>query len=169
MKHIYLDLDGVLVNLEEAFGYYYSDKPYSETWQQYEKRVLKTTIFKKIYEETTPEEFWSNLNPMPDYMVLVDYVIKAVGEKNVFILSAPTKEYFYECASAKIDYTRKIIPYNIRCNVVKRENKKVFANKDAILIDDMSLNVIEWTMAGGIGILHTNIPNTLLELKKLGI
>ena len=166
--HIYLDLDGVLVNLEESFGDYFFDKLSSETWQEYEKRkIAPLSVFNIIYEKVDPYDFWYDLNPMPEYMDIVDKAIELVGVKNVSILSAPTTSYTNECSMGKIDWVRRYIPYNIKCNVVFRENKKIFSGKNKILIDDMSKNVIEWTIAGGIGILHVNNANTLSELNDI--
>jgi hypothetical protein len=165
--HIYLDLDGVVVDLESAFENYYFDRKYDQTWQHYEKTTLNTTIFKKIYEETDPYEFWLNLNPLPGYMELIDKCVGYVGQKNISILSAPTNDFTTECALGKMDWVKKGIPYNFRCNIVKMSDKKLFSGKDKILIDDMSKNIIEWTMAGGIGILHTTNEHTFQELKNI--
>ena len=55
--------------------------------------------------------------------------------------------------------------------IVLRKDKKRFAVSDGtpnILIDDYDKNINEWKNAGGIGILHKSIPNTIGELKKLG-
>jgi len=166
MNHIYLDLDGVLVNLEESFYNYYPNKPSHQTWQEYEKQNISKSIFVKIYEETDPYEFWSNLKPMNYYMDIVNTAIELAGVKNVSILSAPTKDFTTECGMGKIDWVRKHIPYNLKCNVVKRENKKIFAGKGKILVDDMSINVVDWTMHNGIGILHVHPTNTISELNK---
>ena len=44
MNHIYLDLDGVLVNLEESFYNYYPNKPSHQTWQEYEKQNISKSM-----------------------------------------------------------------------------------------------------------------------------
>ena len=35
-------------------------------------------------------------------------------------------------------------------------------------LDDYEKNIKEWEQAGGIGVIYTNAPNTIRELKKLG-
>jgi len=167
MSHIYLDLDGVLVNLYDSFHLYYDDKSPSESWQDYETKKLKTSIFKKIYEDTDPYDFWVNLEPLPEYMELVNYTVKLIGEENISILSAPTKDFTKECSLGKIDWVRKNIPYNFNVNVVRRENKKAFSGRNQILIDDLSTNIVEWTTAGGVGILHINNTITFEHLNRI--
>ena len=53
-------------------------------------------------------------------------------------------------------------------NIVQRREKKNFAGKDIILIDDHKKNIVEWESAGGTGILHTNTNSTIKQLKRLG-
>ena len=48
-------------------------------------------------------------------------------------------------------------------------NKKDYADKNSILIDDYSKNIEQWRAAGGIGILHTSAEDTIKQLQKLGL
>ena len=52
-------------------------------------------------------------------------------------------------------------------NIVQRKDKKNFAGKDIILIDDHKKNIREWESAGGTGILHVNTNSTIKQLKGL--
>ena len=54
-----------------------------------------------------------------------------------------------------------------KVHIVQRREKKDYANKDAILIDDRKKNIQEWEAAGGIGVLHVNVNTTIKQLKGL--
>ena len=54
----------------------------------------------------------------------------------------------------------------------KWEKKGHAVNRDGspnVLIDDEPNNIEEWREAGGIGILHTGVDETVVELRKLGL
>ena len=59
----------------------------------------------------------------------------------------------------------KIDPSKV--HIVQRREKKDFAKKDVILIDDHSKNIREWEAAGGTGVVHKNVNSTIKELKGL--
>ena len=40
--------------------------------------------------------------------------------------------------------------------------------KGNLLIDDLPKNIAEWKAAGGTGILHKSVGQTIAQLKKLG-
>jgi len=47
--------------------------------------------------------------------------------------------------------------------------KSDLSGKNKILIDDREDTINRWNAAGGIGILHTSAPNTIEQLKQLGL
>ena len=49
----------------------------------------------------------------------------------------------------------------------EQAQKKIFAQKGNILIDDRPENIEAWESEGGIGILHKNARDTINEIKKL--
>ena len=53
--------------------------------------------------------------------------------------------------------------------LAKRENKRDYANRKSILIDDRTDNINDWNAAGGIGILFTSTNQTIDKLKELGL
>ena len=59
----------------------------------------------------------------------------------------------------------KIDPSKV--HIVQRREKKDFAKKDVILIDDHSKNIREWEAAGGTGVVHKNVNSTIKQLKGL--
>ena len=59
----------------------------------------------------------------------------------------------------------KIDPSKV--HIVQRREKKDYANKDAILIDDRKKNIQEWETSGGTGVLHVNVNSTIKQLKGI--
>jgi 5'(3')-deoxyribonucleotidase len=50
--------------------------------------------------------------------------------------------------------------------VAGKHKKKIFADKDSILIDDTKQNIDDFVFKGGFGILHENQEDTLNKLKS---
>jgi hypothetical protein len=113
--------------------------------------------------------FWVNLEWMPGAQLLW-HNIKG---KNTYILSAcPRKDENPMCPTEKKAWCERElgIPQS-RVFTVDMIEKKNFAKDDApnLLIDDHLGNVLDWQAAGGIGIHHNTVPETLEELKQYGI
>jgi len=104
-------------------------------------------------------EFWSKMLWMKDGKTLW----KFIKDLNVEILSAPPRKLH----EGKKIWVKQNLG-NIILNLIHARNKKNFAHKKAILIDDMIENILQWKSAGGIGILHTSAVKTIKELKNLG-
>ena len=158
MPHVYLDMDGVLVNLEKgAFkvhGANLGDVPKPERW---DKINAKKDFWKTLEWMPGAEKLWKFLKPyMPS------------------IMSAWTK-HDPNSAKGKEDWLKGHVEKlsKHRINLVMRADKKRFA-KDGrtkqpnILVDDHSKNIGEWEAKGGIGIHHTSVNGTIAKLKKLG-
>jgi hypothetical protein len=50
-----------------------------------------------------------------------------------------------------------------------KDKKREFANKNAILIDDLKSNISDWNSSGGVGIQHKTTNQTIAQLKELGL
>jgi len=164
MNKLYLDLDGVLVDLNSKFYDYYDDKLSTESWAEYERRK-DFYIFTKIYDTTDVFDFWSTLSPFEGYMDFVDKCISMYGVDNISILSAATKEKKAECASGKYVWCKRYLP--MIKNLLFTEHpshKKMYSRPNYLLIDDSQNNIIQWVGAGGFGILHTDYDSSLRQL-----
>ena len=49
------------------------------------------------------------------------------------------------------------------------KDKALYATPTSILIDDRSVAIDPWIVAGGIGILHTSAATTISKLRELGV
>ena len=153
-KHkFYCDMDGVLVDFNKGYlkltgidisGQYLNDKGF---WKPIDEGGV---------------DFWYNLPWMPDGKTLWNYIEKYKPD----ILSAPSREDSSRVGKNK--WVNKHLP-GVHLILRSVEHKKEFASPTSVLIDDRKENIDSWVEAGGIGILHTNTPDTIKQLKKLGL
>ena len=158
IPHVYLDMDGVLVNLEKG-AFKVHGKQLGD--------VARPARWEKI---TATKDFWKELEWMPGAKKIWDF-LKPYSPS---IMSAWTK-HDPNSAKGKEDWLKGHVGKlsRDRVNLVMRADKKRFA-KDGrtkqpnILIDDHPKNIGEWEAQGGIGIHHTSVNGTITKLKKLG-
>ena len=156
MAKIFCDMDGVLVDLIGSI-----------------KKHLKTTkLNQKIlddffYSEAgTGTEFWAECGWESGGKQLWKYIkshkpeilsaCPSVCNKDIKVIKGKTK---WCQKNLKIDPSK--------VHIVQRREKKDFAKKDVILIDDHSKNIREWEAAGGTGVVHKNVNSTIKQLKGL--
>ena len=158
LPHVYLDMDGVIVNLEKgAFkvhGKQLSDVKRPERWD-------------KISDT---KDFWKNLEWMPGSKKLWNFL----KPYKPSIMSAYAKNE-PNSAQGKEDWLKKNVEKlpRSRINLVMRSDKQRFARDGRtqapnILIDDHEKNIREWESKGGIGIHHTSVERTIARLKEIG-
>lgn len=113
------------------------------------------------------KDFWANLEWMPDAQRLYRFINKY--DLNI-LSAASTRDP--NSKPGKMKWLKKntnLRPSKI--NLVLRAQKRDFATLGGnpnVLIDDYIKNIQEWERAGGIGIHHTSVSNTISELKKMG-
>ncbi len=151
--HIYVDLDGVLADL-----------------QNYVNRVLgepgdlnDNDVWKQLREMGEPK--FDELELLPDAMTLWDYVKKY----NPNILTATGHPVEKNEREKRQWIKDNLTGYKDVYTVVASRNKSKWAWPDAILIDDREKSIEPWREKGGIGILHTSADDTIDELKMLGL
>ena len=154
---IYCDMDGVLTDFDGRFEQYGNMSP-----KEYEKG-FGTDKFWDLIDKKVGIKFWSNMPWLKDGKILWDYISK----HNPIILSAPSQHYNYK--KGKKQWVEKNLSNHAEIILTQKENKKNYADKSNILIDDNELNINEWIQAGGIGILHKSARDTISQLKKLGL
>ena len=135
-----LDLDGVLVDFVagvcKAHG---SCNVYErpESRGQYMMEPLLGVSGNKFWEPCD-EEFWANLDPMPDGFDILHTVEAAFGQDNICLLTSPSLNP--GCASGKYRWIEKHLPaYKRRFLIGPR--KEFCAHPVAVLIDDYDANI----------------------------
>jgi 5'(3')-deoxyribonucleotidase len=163
LPSIYCDMDGVLVDFVGGAERVGAKLP-PESERANTTQDEKNAIWNKI---TSVKDFWANLSWMPGAKKLY----QRISKYDAHILSAYAKR-----DSSSITGKRKWLKKNTnfksgKINLVMRSQKKNFATvggKSNILIDDYEKNIREWEAAGGVGIIHKNVNETIAKLNKLG-
>ena len=157
---IYLDMDGVLCNFIKGVADTTGEDFTSPDLNQKMKGQIKSKIEEK-------GDFWHNLEWQPGGQQLYRYV----KSSSPYILSAYAK-WDKNCKDGKNSWIKRhLMMPKQRINLVKREDKKLYAVQDGvpnILIDDYIKNIREWEQAGGIGIHQTDVKRTINTIKKHG-
>jgi len=163
LPQIYLDMDGVLVDLEKRVSQIMKQRD-GQTFDDW----LKMPSDDQWAIVKQDKNFWENLEMSDDAKKL----FKFVKQYNPNILSAYTKRDL-RSKKGKMRWLQKNIGLNNlnRIHLVLRPEKKNFAQSKQgpnILIDDYIGNIKEFNAAGGIGIFYKNSTDTIRQLKKLG-
>ena len=156
MTKIYLDMDGVLADFVTGVqGPDYLDGPLKSE-EQYDD-TKKDLILKRLFK---------NLPPMPNMLKLVSYVKQTGLPWEILTCSGEIERPLV--VADKVNWIREHVDYNVVVtSTLKGKHKAIFAKKGDILVDDKKSNVEAWKDAGGIGILHTDIDETIEELKTI--
>ena len=158
LPHVYLDMDGVLVNLEKG-----AFKVHGKQLSQ----VPKPARWEKIRDT---ENFWRDLEWMPGAKKLWNFLKPySPSIMSAYARSEPNS------AKGKEDWLKKNVEKlpRGRINLVMRSDKQRFARDGRtqspnILVDDHPKNIREWEANGGIGIHHTSVNKTIARLIDLG-
>lgn len=153
---IYCDMDMVLCNfLKGALDV--TGEPFPDKTGKLSKDEKKAIISSK-------KDFWDTLEWMPDGKKLWAHITK--GGADVRLLSAYA-EWDSNCRRGKkVWVARNLKPKPNKIHLVKREQKKDYANDDALLIDDHDKNCKEFINAGGKAIRHINTMQTIKEFNS---
>jgi len=153
---IYVDMDGVLSDFLSAFK-----KIDGRTTTEVEKEGDEA-----FWEHVKKGglEFWSNMPWMQGSKKMWSYI----KDKDVAILSSPARR-LPNSPKGKAIWVKRELGSNTKLILKRSKDKKEYANKNSILIDDLQKNITAWNAAGGIGILFNNPNQVIKKLKELGI
>ena len=157
---IYLDLDGVFADFNGAVQKHCPGLIY----QQHSKQIWKIL-------ETIPH-FFSTLDPILPSLKIYDEIASNTNIEMQFLTALPRATGYLKTAQRdKTDWVHWHIDDWAQVNCVSSwEMKKYFCRgKYDLLIDDSPRNIEDWAKAGGTGILHITLEDTLQQLQRFGI
>lgn len=147
---IFCDLDGVLVDFKKGAAKVQPD-------------LLKQdpSVYWPTINRLGPA-FWSEMGWMPDGQELWSY-LRSISVP--WLITAMPRDG--SAIVGKRMWTRRhlgeaFVPRTIICF---RREKKLWAGRQNILIDDTEDTIREWEKCGGIGILHTCAIDTIAQLE----
>ena len=151
-------MDGVLCNFEKRFTDLYG----KDALGARDRKNFTTNWPNFIMDGNFESLEW-----FPGGKELLDF-IQNETDWEVEILSSSGGEKFHsEVAAQKVMWLcDKGIPY--KANIVPgRKHKTAYATPETILIDDTEDIIVNFNAAGGVGILHKDINETLAKLRTL--
>ena len=157
IRKIYLDLDGVITDFERRYREIFGTDP---------ALVRAHKQFSDHWTEFVEGHHFNSLDYHEGALELLAYLESKDVE--IEILSSSGGEKYHDIVEQdKILWLIEHgIPYHP--NIVSgRSKKKDFAEADTLLIDDTEDNVNQFVEAGGLGIYHTNVKETIAKLEEL--
>lgn len=157
IKSIKLDLDGVMAGFDEAVEAriqpHYGDVSDDEMWA-----IIHTEF-----------PFWFMELPLKSHAIrLWNYVNKICPAVSILTAVPSAKRGFTDVAEQKIAWVREHLSKDVPIITCLGIEKQLYCmDKDDVLIDDMGRNIEQWVKAGGIGILHHSVSQTINVLKEL--
>jgi hypothetical protein len=158
IEKIYLDMDGVLCNFERRYFELYKELPGS---------MRDRKEFNVHWHDFIATKQFETLDWYPGGKELVAFCFESDVPIELLTSSGGNK-YYDEVARQKIVWLENNGLGKLKANVVPgRKHKAEYATPNTILIDDTQDIIQSFNAAGGIGILHKEIGNTLMMLEKL--
>jgi len=164
IKHIYVDMDGVLADFFKRFEELFKTEPEID----YPSNTQKKKAFQKRWLDFVEGKNFETLDPMPDLEMGLKGLRILQKAVPVEILGSTAKpEFMDELAKQKkiwldkhsIDFHPIFVP--------GKHLKRQYAGPNKVLIDDTVSNIEQWEEDGGIGILHKDWVDTLTKLRNV--
>lgn len=151
-------MDGVLCNFERRYFELYKELPGS---------MRDRKLFNKNWDDFVLTKQFEKLDWWPGGEQLVEYV-NSLPDVTVEILSSSGGEKYHTEVTQQKKNWLESKGLNFEANIVPgRKKKSFYASPDSILIDDTYDVIQSFNDAGGIGIHHKEIGNTLMLLKHI--
>lgn len=155
-RTLFLDMDGVVADFNAYARRVLKVRHDTEKWPEHEFARLKENP--RLYRDL-------NKTPYADVLVAACRGICTANEWQLLFLTAvPHKNDMPWSFYDKVMWGQKHFP-DIPVHFGPfSADKHVHATPGDILIDDRTVNIRDWTAAGGVGILHKSIDDTLVQL-----
>jgi len=150
MITLYLDMDGVLCNFDNA---YHSLRTHAADGKRFRAAVMDFQIFEDL-------EFMSDTQELLNYVCKLDLI-------TIEILTSMGTFDVQQGNEAKRQKQKWLDKYNLpyKANFVRsKEEKSKFAHDRAILVDDSIGCITPFTAKGGHGILHVKSSDTIQQI-----
>jgi 5'(3')-deoxyribonucleotidase len=168
---IYMDLDGVLADLDKAFkkasGGYTADTLKDDPQFKGDIKLAK----KRFWQIASKPEFFFTLSPKPDALVLWQYVNRKFTDPKPVVLTAGQGSSIQQ---QKIRWVHKHLGPNVTVLIANKGAEKPNhiieqPNTRHILIDDMKKNIDVWNAPDRhrFGILHKNAAESIRLLDDI--
>lgn len=161
MKTIYVDMDGVLADLEKGLFEFNGFIPDEHS---------RSDLFKKELPAYVEADGFETQSKMTCAVELVDFLIYLKDSFDVKLAILTSCGHFYHPISRVGDQKRKMMErefpqlnYIPFCTTTSGKEKSFFAHPDAFLIDDYENNINAFKEAGGQGFVY--LPETLEDCK----
>ena len=163
---IYFDMDSVLVDFEQGVRELCHMEP--STQDSPNRDELDDIMFDRIIGIP---HFYYRLRPIDGTVEILNELVSRYGNRVEILTGVPKPHRNVPTASSdKIAWVRDHISDDITVHTVLRREKMDFAKGPGyILIDDLRMNIDEWTSAGGTGILFTTPEDLRAKLSDMGI
>lgn len=165
ITEINVDLDGVLVDFIGTAVAIAGIRPDDD----HTNKALRRDFWKKIEMHVRKGgKFFEVMQPLPDAFQLWDYLLTLEPKK---VICSATG-HIVGAAEEKRTWVRGRLGHehaNHARFVRDAVNKSQYAGPTIVLIDDRRKAIDPWIAAGGIGVLHKNATDTILQLKELGL
>lgn len=155
---IYLDSDGVCCDFSAYCLTHYGKLP--DNLDKSEKSKFWSWV---QWHNDNVQPFFRNLPKMDGADDLVNFCTTNFNNTKILTASGFTPK---NGDVQKIEWYAENYPH-VECIVVsKSPDKAAFAHPRAILVDDRAKSIDPWVAAGGIGILHTSVDDTIARLRQ---
>jgi hypothetical protein len=150
MRHCFVDLDGVLVDFNRGACRRHG-KDYPDPWPVGTGTIrVVLGLDQQSFWAPMDEQFWADLEPLPDCHDLLRLLESVFGAANVCILSSPCHHPFG--LAGKYRWILRHLPGYARRYLIGPP-KHFCAGPNKVLVDDLEENVRLFTEAGGQGVL----------------
>lgn len=164
MYKVYFDLDGVVVDLatsiERVMGITLSEPRHST-----EKHPHVHQRLCEMYESDPTLAIFETAPRLSESFQLWDIVCLYAEPQ---FLSSTGPLFTSRIRKEKRNWVKKHFGHDTQLHLVSESRlKAAFATPQSILIDDQMASIGPWREQGGIGILHTDLINTLTQIRSL--
>ncbi len=150
-------MDGVLSDFEKRFVELYGEDAL---------KLRDRKNFTKFWPEFIQSKQFEHLDWFPGGQELLKYLKQFNVEIEILSSSGGVKHHDLVKEQKKVWLKKNGIAYHPHI-VPGRRRKKEYAKKNIILIDDTEDVIAEFNKAGGIGILHRDVKDTIKTLDTL--